>query len=694
MKTLHFKAFISYSHEDESWARWLQKALENYRVPKRLAGSQGLFGAIPPRLTPVFRDREDLSSAADLSSKIQAELEASETLLVICSPAAARSKWVNEEIRFFRSLGRAERIFALIVDGDPQSKDPAQQCFPAALTQKPDGSRYEPLAADARKYADGRLLSKLKLVAGVLGIRLDELRRRDSQRRRRNSIVSAVALALAIALTAALAITAISSRKMSALQRTNTEELLSYMLGNLKSLDPIVGLEVIDQNDEQLMSLLQNLGFQEMDNERLVATALAWRDQGQTLHGRGQLDDAMALFQKSRAAFMELYQREGGSKRAMFELGQAEFYVGYIYMDKGELDQAQASFTRYGAITRRLVNADPNNAEMVMELSYTLTNLSALERARQNPDSAKALQLIQSAMQYNQIALVLDPENTVYRQELAKTLAFLADAWLETCDLGKAYEFRRQNVDLSRQLSKELPEDDTRKIELAYSLSGLAVVQRQISLGQPALEGLKESEDLLGELSRKDMKNRDLRWQALYRGERRAWLLAGLGETEKVWEEFKSLAVEFDTIFNDGMKSVFGVAVDYARFKIDYSVLAHRMGKTREAETALQEALDSLANLVREKPENRASRYQLARAVFEQWLQTNQLPAPAISTLLADYLAQPGLVKSCDDASLAAKLAVMRGDRTLAASYTAYLLNKGFFDPEFIGFCKEQGMCE
>ena len=39
----------------------------------------------------------------------------------------------------------------------------------------------------------------------------------------------------------------------------------------------------------------------------------------------------------------------------------------------------RSRFTRYGAVTRRLVDADPNNAEMVMELAYTLTNLGALE---------------------------------------------------------------------------------------------------------------------------------------------------------------------------------------------------------------------------------------------------------------------------------------------------------------------------
>ena len=179
MGTFRFKAFISYSHRDRAWSAWLQRALEAYRIPKRLVGSKSEFGPVPRRLTPVFRDREDLPSASDLSGKVKEALEASEALIVVCSPASAGSKWVNEEIRYFRSLGREDRIFALIVDGDPQPDDPGQQCFPSALTTGLDGTSCEPLAADSRKWADGKLLAKLKIVSGILGIRLDELRQRN-----------------------------------------------------------------------------------------------------------------------------------------------------------------------------------------------------------------------------------------------------------------------------------------------------------------------------------------------------------------------------------------------------------------------------------------------------------------------------------------------------------------------------------
>ena len=54
-----YKAFISYSHADERWAKWLQPSMEHYRLPKHL--SKDVIGrTLPKRLYPVFRDRSEL----------------------------------------------------------------------------------------------------------------------------------------------------------------------------------------------------------------------------------------------------------------------------------------------------------------------------------------------------------------------------------------------------------------------------------------------------------------------------------------------------------------------------------------------------------------------------------------------------------------------------------------------------------
>jgi WD40 repeat protein len=205
-------AFISYSHRDKAWGDWLHKALETYPVPRRLVGREGPDGPTPRRLYPVFRDREELPSSADLSNNINDSLARSRYLVVICSPRAAVSRWVNEEVVAFKRLGRENRILALVVDGEPNAGDHPEsgelECFPPALRHRvsPSGEilaeRVEPIAADARPQSDGRANARLKLLAGLLGVPYDELRQREKQRLFRRRLQWTAATLVTIALLA------------------------------------------------------------------------------------------------------------------------------------------------------------------------------------------------------------------------------------------------------------------------------------------------------------------------------------------------------------------------------------------------------------------------------------------------------------------------------------------------------------
>lgn len=192
-------AFISYSHSDSKWAEWLHRRMETYRVPKSIVG-----GEVPARAFPVFRDRDELGSAANLNAKLLDALAESRSLVVICSPDAAQSRWVNEEIRQFRKLGRTDRIFAFLVGGEPKSGD----CFPPALTEE----IAEPIAADARNTGDGRDNAFLKLLSGVLSVDFDKLRRRDHERQLRTRTVWTGVSVLIAAVLGGLAIYANQQR--------------------------------------------------------------------------------------------------------------------------------------------------------------------------------------------------------------------------------------------------------------------------------------------------------------------------------------------------------------------------------------------------------------------------------------------------------------------------------------------------
>src|SRR5687768_15403985 len=231
---MRYRAFLSYSHADAYWARWLLRRLENYRVPARLVGTPGIDGPIPARLGAMFRDRDELPSAGDLSTTIRDALDQSATLVVVCSPAAAQSQWVNAEVEAFRSSGRGARVLCFMVAGVPGSRssanyDPALACFPPSLLQ-PDASGVQraPLAAAAR-------------AAGLRGVGNGTLGQREAQRHSRTREIVAAASLAAMAIAPALPASACIARNDAQLRPAQPEDILGFMLGDLRQKLTTVG---------------------------------------------------------------------------------------------------------------------------------------------------------------------------------------------------------------------------------------------------------------------------------------------------------------------------------------------------------------------------------------------------------------------------------------------------------------------
>ena len=179
--------FISYSHKDVKWAKWLQKKLEWYRLPTEAHNDLSDSRYI----RPVFRDRDTLTSGI-LNDSLRAHLEASRYLVVICSPNSANSAWVNDEIKAFIEMGRLEQIVPFVVEGSH---------FPLALEQwnreHPDKCLLGISVTDDGKTDPEKAF--IRLVAHILGLQFDSLWRRHRRFVRRLAIGTAV---LAIVLAA------------------------------------------------------------------------------------------------------------------------------------------------------------------------------------------------------------------------------------------------------------------------------------------------------------------------------------------------------------------------------------------------------------------------------------------------------------------------------------------------------------
>lgn len=191
MERKEYFAFISYKREDVKWATWLQRKLENYRLPSSMNGRTDL----PRHIRPVFRDVSELSSGV-LAEEIRSALRHSRYLIVICSPNAAQSEWVDREIESFMESGRADRIIPLIVEGTPHADNPAEECYPMALRQLP----YEKELLGISVREAGREAAATKVVAHMLGLSFDSLWRREEKRKRRVRLgIAGLSLAVAVA---------------------------------------------------------------------------------------------------------------------------------------------------------------------------------------------------------------------------------------------------------------------------------------------------------------------------------------------------------------------------------------------------------------------------------------------------------------------------------------------------------------
>ena len=216
---------------------WLHKALETYKIPKRIIAAHADKREIPKRLFPVFRDREELPTATDLSENINKALADSHYLIVICSPNSAKSQYVNEEIKTFKALGRENKILSVIVDGEPNALDKPElglkECFPEAIKfrvtsdRQITSERTEPIAADARKGKDGKRNALLKLVAGVLRIDYAGLKDREQERKRRNQIITSVVMVSLMLVFAGLAWLSWRSYQRAEKEKHKTQQTFS-----------------------------------------------------------------------------------------------------------------------------------------------------------------------------------------------------------------------------------------------------------------------------------------------------------------------------------------------------------------------------------------------------------------------------------------------------------------------------------
>jgi tetratricopeptide (TPR) repeat protein len=505
-----YRAFLTYSHADTAWAAWLMRRLEAYRVPQRFRGRMAPIGRVGARLAPIFRDREELPTTSNLGETIHTALADSAALVVICSPASAKSRWVQEEILTFRRLGDERRVFAFIISGEPRA-GAVDDCFSPALRQAGTdglvpGRPAEIGAADARPEGDGRDAAFLRLVAGLLDVGFDDLRRRELQRhyRRMTAIASGSALGMAIAV--ALATLAWQARNDAQRRQEQAEDLLGFMVSDLRvPLAKLNKLEVLDAVGRKAVDYFASLNPRDLTDVALRRQVEALRQIGENRKEQARYPEALEALHAAHDSARILAARHPRNGDLLFERAQTEYWIGVVLRRLGRMKEVTDWLTRYRDTGAALVALDPADPRWQEELASGHHNLAVLDADEER--LGPAARGFHSELAMLAQLLAAKPGDLSLQFRIADANSWLGSIAEMDGDLREAAARFSEQVARTEAILRAEPDNATSKRRLADALSLHAGILAITGQRAAAMKCRREAIALLESLATGDPQN-------------------------------------------------------------------------------------------------------------------------------------------------------------------------------------------
>ena len=525
-----YKAFLSYSHQDHKAASWLHNALEKYRLPEQLQAAyasktthQEHKDEIPGKLGRIFRDRDELPAADDLTAEVKKALQSSEFMIVLCSPRAAASRWVNKEVIEFKKLRGDAFVLPIILEGEPGASVGGQggadeECFPPAVRFKlgADGQlsrkRAEPIAADIRKSGDGRQRALLKVIAGLLGVGLDQLVEREMQRKQRRVIAITAASIIGMLVMGVLTTQAITARREAEVNRAQAEDLVEFMLTDLREkLDAVGRLDVLDSVGEKAVAYYDAQPVSGMADGSIGRRARAFHLLGEVEERRGDMDSAQAMFDRAKNATAALLARSPNDPQRIFDHSQSVFWAGYLDWKRGNFSETLVAFTEYQQYAEQLVAIDPENPGWQMELGYAYGNMGALQLRSMNQPRA-AYKNYAAAADIHEKLIAADPGDLSFQFSHAENYAWMGDALRQFGHADEAMAARLQQQEILAKILVGDPQHKAALKQLAISYAGLGWIA--FYQGDAKAQVLfKKAADIADRLVASDPENKN--WQGI-----------------------------------------------------------------------------------------------------------------------------------------------------------------------------------
>ena len=386
---------------------------------------------------------------------------------------------------------------------------------------------------------------------------------------------------------------AISARAEAESRRAQAEDLIEFMLGDLREkLVPVGRLDILDDVGERSLQYVGSLNPETLTAEELTRNSKALNQLGEVRAAQGKLAEARQVFEKSLGLAELAAKRAPSSAPAQLAVATSHFWIGSVYQKQGSLPEALQHYEVYMTVAEKLAKSDPSNDAYQLERAYSHGNVGMILESQ--GDLRGALEHYRTSYEIKNARLERDPGDAKARAEVARAVNKVGRVQQSLGDLAGARTQFENEVATYRRLLLADPKQLVWKQRLAASLAFLA--EARVSFGDSlgALECAEEELAIAEELELRDAAN--VEWQRNHAVA--AWRVADFLRERGEHDRSLVLAEQADALMRRARERMPlpDWTYDLAGIDMTYARALHANGQQARAEAMLRATAASIAD--------------------------------------------------------------------------------------------------
>jgi tetratricopeptide (TPR) repeat protein len=522
-----YDAFISYSHaKDKPIAAALQSVVQRLGKPW-----------YQRRALRVFRDDTSLAATPQLWPSIEQALGQSRFFILLASPEAAASKWVNQEISRWLDHNGVETLLIGLTDGELAWDESAgdfgwrvRTPLPPVLTGR---FPAEPKWVDLRSYragADKRDAKFTELAAdfaaAIRGMPKEDLLSQEVRQQRR-ALALAWSAAGSLLVLAGLAAwqwkVAIDNERLATQQKE-----IATTEGARAERNFAAAKSTIDSVIFDLAQSLEDVEGMRVDTVRRIlgqaeaaVGKLASRIEGDpsVQHSQGAMfglfsetyvrvgatETAAEYAQKAVDLFRVLVSRDPADAEVRNELSHSLYQLGRVREVQGDFPKALAAYRESLEVMRELAGKEP--ASTRWRRSIAVVSASVGETLMKLGQLDEALVALHESRDIIRGFAATQPDDKRQQRDWSVIQFKLADALNKHGDVDEALAAYREFLEITRALVTKDPDDTQWRRDIATCQERIGDILRRRGDPVQALAAYRESVDIIRALAKKDPSN-------------------------------------------------------------------------------------------------------------------------------------------------------------------------------------------